>query len=261
MLLALKAFLSSTWIDLQLEREAIRNVLTRMEGIMLVGMEDFGSRDGTPRRVSLMEVGKCDIYIGIIAHRYGSGITHKEYIHARNRGMYCLIYFKDNTVPIPPSFVDTDLDKVQKLEAFKEELRRSHVVSTYLTPEKLAASIQTDLHNLMARQMQEENASANKIATEAQHVQSVRQSSEEIAAVLMAEQWLGLRIMSQLRSESGLTAIELGNRLQADLELIAALLARLAQSGIVGVQRSSFVCAAKGLEILSNIERTLATNK
>lgn len=258
MLAALKAFLSSTWLDLQVEREAVRGVVTGMEGIMVVGMEDFGSRDETPREVSLLEVGKCDIYIGIIAHRYGSGTTHKEYKYARSRGMYCLIYFKHDDAPVPPSFIDTNPVRARKLYAFKEDLKSNHVISTFSTPEKLTASLQTDLHNLMTRQVSKDNDSANKIATEVLHVRSVRQSSQEIAATLMDEQWLGLRVISQLRSESGLTVLDLANRLQVDVGIVAAMLARLARSGVVDVSQSQFICTEKGAEIVSSIERTLA---
>ncbi len=61
-----------------------------------------------PEQFSLMEVERCDIYVGIFAHRYGSGITEAEYRRARERNIPCLIYFKDDTVPVPPGYLERD---------------------------------------------------------------------------------------------------------------------------------------------------------
>src|SRR4051812_12058722 len=94
-----RIFLSSTWQDLQPEREAVEKKMHRMRDTAFSGMEYFGSRPETPRDVSLAEVDRSDIYIGIFAHRYGSGITEAEYRRARDRNLPCLIYIKDDDVP------------------------------------------------------------------------------------------------------------------------------------------------------------------
>ena len=65
-----------------------------MRETQFVGMEYFGSRDDTPREVSLAEVDRCQVYVGILAGRYGSGITEAEYRRARGQGLPCFIYFK-----------------------------------------------------------------------------------------------------------------------------------------------------------------------
>ena len=48
-----RIFISSTWQDLQLEREAVEKALHRMQDTAFAGMEYFGSRPETSREVSL----------------------------------------------------------------------------------------------------------------------------------------------------------------------------------------------------------------
>ena len=57
-------------------------------------MEYFGSRDETTRQASLDEVDRSDLYVGIMGGRYGSGITEKEYLRARERKLPCFNYLK-----------------------------------------------------------------------------------------------------------------------------------------------------------------------
>lgn len=71
-----RVFISSTWVDLQLEREAVEKALHRMQSTTFSGMEYFGSRPETPKDVSLNEVDRSEVYIGVFAHRYEIGRAH-----------------------------------------------------------------------------------------------------------------------------------------------------------------------------------------
>lgn len=142
-------FISSTWEDLQPEREAVEEALHRMQDTAFAGMEYFGSRPETPREVSLAEVDRSDVYIGIFAHRYGSGITEAEYRRAQQRGLPCLIYLKDDSVPVPPAHIEREPTKVAKLEALKRELKARHTLSFFKSPDHLATQVVADLHNLL----------------------------------------------------------------------------------------------------------------
>ena len=144
-----RIFLSSTWEDLQPEREAVEKALHRMQDTAFAGMEYFGSRPETPKEVSLAEVDRSDVYIGIFAHRYGSGVTEAEYRRARERGLPCLIYLKDDSVPVPPAHIEREPAKVAKLEALKRELKAHHTVSFFKSPDHLATQVVADLHNLL----------------------------------------------------------------------------------------------------------------
>jgi len=146
-----KVFVSSTWVDLQPEREAVERALNRME-VRFVGMEYFGSRPDTPKQTCLNEIARSNVYVGIIAHRYGTidpeegcSLTELEYREARKKGLCCLIYFKDENVPVVPSHIETDPESRHKLEQFKEQLKKTHTISWFTNPENLAMQVALDL--------------------------------------------------------------------------------------------------------------------
>jgi tetratricopeptide (TPR) repeat protein len=148
----LPVFVSSTWLDLQPERDAVRDAVMRMKETQFVGMEYFGSRDETTRRASLDDVDRSSIYVGIFAARYGSGITEDEYRRARSRGLPCLIYFKSDAA-IPDDLRETDAAQTAKLDAPKQELRTNHIIGPHFTnPDKLAGDVAADLHNLIFKE-------------------------------------------------------------------------------------------------------------
>jgi hypothetical protein len=120
-----------------------------MQGTSFAGMEYFGSRPETPREVSLSEVDRSDIYVGIFAHRYGTGITADEYHRAMKLKLPCLIYLKDDSVPVLLAYIERDPEAAKKLEGLKQELKRNHTISVFKTPEDLATKVVTDLHNLL----------------------------------------------------------------------------------------------------------------
>ena len=157
-----RIFLSSTWQDLQPEREAVEKALHRMQDTNFAGMEYFGSRPETPEEVSLAEVDLSNIYVGIFAHRYGSGITEAEYRRARDHNLPCLIYIKDDVVPVPTAYVEHDPPKIAKLDSLKHELKAHHIVSAFTSPDHLASQVVTDLHNLLLNTSTEGKAEPSK---------------------------------------------------------------------------------------------------
>ncbi len=120
-----------------------------MRETKFVGMEYFGSRDETTRRASLDEVDSSEVYVAIIAARYGSSITEDEYRRARSRGLPCLIYFKQDD-SIPNKWRETDPEQTAKLDAFKRDLRdpqHGHIIAPdFVNPHDLAAKLTADLH-------------------------------------------------------------------------------------------------------------------
>ena len=139
-------FVSSTWLDLEPERKAVEAVVHRTRETKFVGMEYFGGRDETTRRASLDEVDRSELYVGVFAARYGSGITEDEYRRARSRDLPCLVYFKSDAVALTPDQKETDAEKTSRLAALKQELRAAHTIKQFTSPEDLAAQFATDLH-------------------------------------------------------------------------------------------------------------------
>lgn len=138
-------FVSSTWLDLQPERQAVEIALQRMRETKFIGMEYFGSRDETTQRASLDEVKRSQVYVGIFGGRYGSGITEDEYRRARELDLPCFPYFKDEAV-IPATGRESDPAKATKLDALKKDMCQAHTVTTFSSPDDLAARVTADLH-------------------------------------------------------------------------------------------------------------------
>jgi hypothetical protein len=97
--------------------------------------------------VSLAEVERSQVYVGIFAHRYGSGITEAEYREAIKNEHVCLIYLKDDDVPIHLTHMEHDPAKAERLRSLKKELKARHTISYFKNPDQLATQVVTDLHN------------------------------------------------------------------------------------------------------------------
>ncbi|MEJ1971749.1 MAG: DUF4062 domain-containing protein [Lacunisphaera sp.] len=144
-----RVFVSSTWVDLQPERRALMDALNRMEEMRFVGMEFFGNRPDDTHDASIDQVDLCEVFVGIIGFRYGSGITEAEYRRARALGLPCFVYFKREDLS-RPGLRDEDATRAPKLATFKEDLLRGHTVKEFSSPEELAANATADLHNWVA---------------------------------------------------------------------------------------------------------------
>ena len=143
-------FVSSTFTDLQVYRRKIQDALTQLETIVR-GMEQFGSKPGSPVEECIKVVQSCQLYVGIFGMRYGSvpdgydkSMTHIEYDEAQRLSLPSLIYILNENQPIPPKDVETGIG-AEKLEALKDQLKKRHTVSFFTTPEDLHARIMHDV--------------------------------------------------------------------------------------------------------------------
>ena len=103
----MNVFISSTYVDCIEYRNAAIEVVESLKDndIRLIGMELFGSRTETTLDVCLTEVRKADIYILIIAHRYGTvdqktrkSYTQLEYEEVIKKSIPILVYILDDKV-------------------------------------------------------------------------------------------------------------------------------------------------------------------
>ncbi len=143
-------FVSSTFTDMQACRRKVRDALSQIEAIVR-GMEQFGSKPGSPVAECLEVVRSCRLYVGVFGMRYGSvpdgydkSMTHLEYDEAQKLDLPSLIYILDDNHPIPAKDVETGAG-AEKLQALKEHLKKRHVVSFFTTPEDLQARIMHDV--------------------------------------------------------------------------------------------------------------------
>jgi hypothetical protein len=188
-----RVFVSSTWLDLQPEREAVEAAIHRLRETKYVGMECFGSRGETTQGASLDEVDRSDVYVSIIAGRYGSGITEDEYHRARERDLPCFIYLKaDNTIPGP--WREADPANSAKLDALKKKLRRNHTASEFRNPDDLAAKVTADLHRWLVEEFLEP-----KLAQGARG-ELPRAETERLLAAIKDLNTVNQQLLAKLRS-------------------------------------------------------------
>src|SRR5215471_18275298 len=94
----LRIFLSSTSQDLAAHRQAVRDIIGRL-GQFTLAMEHFGARAGDAQTVSTELVASCELYLGIVAWRYGyvppgqiQSVTEAEYKEAVRLGIPRLLF-------------------------------------------------------------------------------------------------------------------------------------------------------------------------
>jgi hypothetical protein len=136
-----RVYISSTWLDLKAEREAVRNAILRL-GHMPAGMEAYNSSESPPLARCLEDVATCDVYIGICAWRYGfvprgetRSITECEYDEAGRREIPRLLFLLAADAPWPMERADLDRGQVT---AWRARLEQRHIVLPFSTADDLA---------------------------------------------------------------------------------------------------------------------------
>lgn len=145
-------FISSTSVDLQEHRKAVRDAISRLD-LHTIDMKDFGSQSGDAVKVSVDEVRKAHIFVGILAHRYGyvpadatKSVTEMEFDEATRLGIPRLMYLVDPAYQEwPPQFIEQDVLAVQRLADFKARASTDLVRSLFTTPDNLARQVSADV--------------------------------------------------------------------------------------------------------------------
>lgn len=155
-----KIFISSTIRDLADHRKLLLERL-HTAAHTPVAMEYFGSRTGDAEKVSTEALLEADVFVGIYAYRYGyrpdddKSITEMEYMAAKLGGKppHRLLYLVQEgySTPLFDANRDTDAEAVTLLQGFKRRLAKNEVVSTFTTPDDLAARVLADLTRLVAQ--------------------------------------------------------------------------------------------------------------
>ncbi len=152
----LKVMISSTARDLPEHRQEVLDACLR-QGMFPVMMEHLPASDAEAISVSLKLVDEADIYIGIIAHRYGYvpkennpqqiSITEMEYDRAVERKIPRLIFLIDKTHPLTIDDVEQGEGAV-KLGKLKSSLEVERVVNFFKSPADLRAHVINSLSQL-----------------------------------------------------------------------------------------------------------------
>jgi len=147
----LRVFVCGTYSDLVVEREAVLDAIRKLQ-LLPNSMELFGARPDRPLESSLKEVERSDVVIVVVGYRYGTlipergtSISEAEYEDGYKLGKPCLVYLRDENVPILPSNMESSPIKMERLERFRATLLERHNVARFRDPADLAVRVAADL--------------------------------------------------------------------------------------------------------------------
>jgi len=146
-----KIYISSTFKDLKTYREAVYKTLRKWRHDA-IAMEDYVASDERPLNKCLKDVSESDVYIGLIAWRYGyipqgqkKSSTELEYDCARENNKPCLIFILSEDAMWHPKFMDEDLTYI---ETFRQKLKSEHTVFFFTTVDDLKSHISIALKDI-----------------------------------------------------------------------------------------------------------------
>lgn len=135
---------SSTFADLKNHRAAITKAL-KAQGLTDVMLENDSATEAIDvMDSSLQMVRDCSAYIAIIGHKYGLvpespernpnrlSLTELEFKEAQRLGRPMLIFIMGDDHPVRLSEIERDIEKLKKLDAFKESIKRLRPDSSVL---------------------------------------------------------------------------------------------------------------------------------
>lgn len=144
-------FVCSTFSDLSQERQGVLDAISRLK-LQHDSMEFFGARAEQPIETCLQEVRASDVLVVIVGHRYGSivpalGISYSEaeYTEGFRLKKPCLVYMRDENIPILPRHMERDSEKLKLLEKWKATLLARHTVASFQDGGRLAVQVAADL--------------------------------------------------------------------------------------------------------------------
>ena len=147
-----QVFVSSTYEDLQMERQEVMHVLLELDCIPS-GMELFPAADEDQWSLIKGVIDDCDYYIVIIAGRYGSigpdeiSYTEMEYCYAVESGKPAAAFLHGD----PGSILNKHTEKTErgkaKLQAFRELVQKK-MCKNWSTPHELGSVVSRSLNQL-----------------------------------------------------------------------------------------------------------------
>ena len=172
-----RVYVSSTFVDLQIFR---KKVLERLRGSnsIAVAMEDYPAFDERPPDKCLADVANCDIYVGIMAKRYGYvpednnpeglSITEMEYQKAGDAGLTRLMSQLDPEEPWLGELhrATGEGDAGKRIDRFRTGVSKRHGVRIFRNPDELASLV---LEAILATLQVDSSGSTNPLLQQSYH--------------------------------------------------------------------------------------------
>lgn len=197
-------FISSTYKDLDKEREKVRDVILSMYHFP-IGMEMFNAADEEQWEIIQETIDSSDYYVLIIGKRYGSTIpdgkpdagmsyTEKEYRYAVANGIPVLTFIKKDSA-VTADKVDKEPEKIAKLEALVNEIIGNREADWFENIDELGTKVTLALLKQMNRKKRpgwvrgdciDVDASLNEIVTLSQRVRELTDENEKLKALSLS---------------------------------------------------------------------------
>ncbi len=153
----LTVMVSSTAKDLPRHRDQVRMACERADFWPRNMMENLTAEDSDPVQTSLRMVEEADVYIGVLAQRYGTippgydrSITEMEYDHALKLNKPRLMFFAHDEHAFTRSEFDTG-PAAEKLQAFKDRVGITRVTAFFKSPDDLRSCVGEALQKLRTK--------------------------------------------------------------------------------------------------------------
>ncbi len=145
-----QVFVSSTYVDLQEERQRVIQTLMEMDCIPS-GMELFPAADEDQFEFIKKVIDDCDYYILILGGRYGSvdadgvSYTEKEYAYALERKIKVLAFLHENPDSIPFAKSEANETLRERLRVFRGKVGTGRLVNFWKTADQLPGLVSLSL--------------------------------------------------------------------------------------------------------------------
>lgn len=139
-------FISSTFVDLQNERQAVLKAILELDH-MPAGMELFPATDDTAWQLIRDVIDGSDYYVLIVGGRYGSlddaglGYTEKEYDYALTTKKPVIPLLHENPDNLPRDKTETDASAWERLKKFRAKVEQKHTCVYWRTADDLKAKV------------------------------------------------------------------------------------------------------------------------
>jgi hypothetical protein len=183
-------FVSSTFADLQEERQAVMQALLSLEHFP-AGMEAFPASDDDAWTLIQGVIDDSDYYVLVIGGRYGStneaglSYTEMEFNYAAQSGKPILAFIHHSPDHIPAGKTDKNDALREKLAAFRRTVEEGHHVKYWKNPDDLKAQVIQSVSAETRRNPQEGWVRASR-ASDPLVVEKLRQEVESLNAKLAA---------------------------------------------------------------------------
>lgn len=148
-----QVFVSSTFRDLELERQEVMHALLELD-CMPAGMELFPAANETQWNLIKKVIDDCDYYVLILGGRYGSigpdgfSYTEMEYLYALSIGKPTIAFLHRNPGKIIADNTESTVDGKEKLQAFRESVEKK-LCKYWETPQELGSVVSRSLIQLI----------------------------------------------------------------------------------------------------------------